>query len=783
MPIEQNSIKDQITKIPAGNRTVTKLNSAGNTVPVADEAEVFQFHYKDKSGEDVGPSIFVSLDGLRQLIVYYDKSIYSHKDNPKDSVSWEKLISSIKNFAMSKQLSFKRDNFDKLKDDMAKRDYTKKQDELNESYHAMGKKSSYSDNIPEVKMIIQHTRPIEEGEQRYRNIDRIFVENVNGERFLLPTNKPGLGRVYARHIAEGGTPYDDKGKHITRLVEEYSKMAGFVRAIRNGQFNESTRKLVNEGINHYQALRETLHKLAGKRGYNTYFESYTPALMEDEETLDLSEMFTSSNLDPRIESVMPILSKLSKNITEVKELAEVDELAEWADSIIEGQNDNLEDLEEKVENEVEESRGHKIVARKFQDIEDRRARDAAVAKQTDDTPPFDPDKKSQFKKKVKPGAGAARAAALRNRGIASVKDVAEDSLNEFDPGEHGIPPFTVYVGDTLIGKFTSYDEAQEEVEYQRGLDPRWTHDQWKIVNGIDETVWEYDVGEKSDDMRRQHKIQFIPRDNKGVAEAVPNSDMAYDRRATTDYALKMKAALIDKTTAPVNLFNNPDNSITLVVNPRSSQPDATGYLPAGNVGATMKNVDSAIDTYYRMFRQKGWMFQQPRQGRITFGVPPQTAATVAEGGKTPKQYWNRDSQSIGSTPDDGLTYADPDEDGVHYPDYANTKDKNSRKFRVKDDDGVETTDSRYRVDPKTKKLKLQHRISIEKESVNQGVAEASKTKKTRNATTDFLGKYPLKPGEIATKVSTKKDNVKTDKQKDINESTDPLIRIKKLAGQ
>ena len=649
MPIEQNSIKDQITKIPAGNRTVTKLNSSGDKVPIADKAEVFQFHYIDKSGEDIGPSIFVSLDGLHQLIVYYDKSIYSHKDNPEDSVSWEKLISSIKNFAMRKQLSFKRDNSDKLKDDMAKRDYTNKQDELNESYHAMGKKSSYSDNIPEVKMIIQHTRPIEEGEQRYRNIDRIFVENVNGERFLLPTNKPGLGRVYARHIAEGGTPYDDKGKHITSLVEEYSKMAGFVRAIRNGQFNESTRKLVNEGINHYQSLRETLHKLAGKRGYNTYFESYTPALMEDEETLDLSEMFTSSNLDPRIESVMPILSKLSKNITEVKELAEVDELAEWADSIIEGEEEDLEEggmpasvirIKEKIRqmsdaekkeyfkgksvvelkdmarrhgygqnsdvyskyasSDVEESRGHKIVARKFQDIEDRRARNTAAAKRTDDTPPFEPDENSQFKKKVKPGGGADRAAALRNRGIDSVKDVAEalgtspdrllarrgmnnahifprdgqtnlgtipgmnhpdasletnryanqqraarsselkaaikgqlgkhrkpklpeqgvveGSLNEFDPGEHGIPPFTVYVGDTLIDKFTSYDEAQEEVEYQRGLDPRWTHDQWKIVNGIGETVWEYDVGEKSDDMRRQHKIQFIPRDNKGVAE-------------------------------------------------------------------------------------------------------------------------------------------------------------------------------------------------------------------------------------------------------------------------
>ena len=96
--------------------------------------------------------------------------------------------------------------------------------------------------------------------------------------------------------------------------------------------------------------------------------------------------------------------------------------------------------------------------------------------------------------------------------------VAEDSLNEFDPGEHGMPPFTVYVGDTLIDKFASYDEAQEEVEYQRGSDPRWAHDQWKIVNGIGETVWEYDIGRQADDMRRQHKIQFIPRDNKDVAE-------------------------------------------------------------------------------------------------------------------------------------------------------------------------------------------------------------------------------------------------------------------------
>jgi len=201
-----------------------------------------------------------------------------------------------------------------------------------EGYYPMGKKASYSDSVPQVKIILQHSRQLEEGERRYRAIERIFVENANGERFLLDTKKPGLARVYARHIAEGGTPYDEQGKHIHSLVEEYTKMAGFVRATRNGQFNESAQSLVNEGINHYNNLREQLHKMSGHRGYTAYFESWSPTLTEDEDTTDLSEMFASTALDPRIESVMPILNKLKKNISEVDHSAE---LAEWADAVIE----------------------------------------------------------------------------------------------------------------------------------------------------------------------------------------------------------------------------------------------------------------------------------------------------------------------------------------------------------------------------------------------------------------------------------------------------------------
>jgi hypothetical protein len=108
-------------------------------------------------------------------------------------------------------------------------------------------------------------------------------------------------------------------------------MAAFVRATRNGQFNESAQELVTEGINHYNGLRETLSKMTGHRGYQAYFESWTPALMENEGDESINELFVQETMDPRIESAMPILSRLRKPVAE---MSEVDTLAEWADTII-----------------------------------------------------------------------------------------------------------------------------------------------------------------------------------------------------------------------------------------------------------------------------------------------------------------------------------------------------------------------------------------------------------------------------------------------------------------
>jgi hypothetical protein len=332
MPKNQDSLNsDLFALLQSRGYSPVLLDTSGKEVPVPDEAEVFQFNFV-KNDEDYG-TVTLSIDGLHKLVVYFDDKV---ADSPKErsdtgEENWYTLLKRLKNFARTHQLSFEIRNTDKLRYDMKQRDHLK---QLDESYHAVSKHKSYNDNIPETKIVIQHSKVMEEGEQRFRHVDKIFIENMLGERILAPTTKPGIAQVYARHLAEGGKPHDIRWQHIGAMVEEYSKMAGFVRATRGNQFNESAQRLVNEGLNHYQKLRECLSKMRGKRGYNTYFESWTPPLMEDEESVDLSEMFMQSSLDPRIESVMPILGKLSKNLGEAKDMAEVIALENWADSIM-----------------------------------------------------------------------------------------------------------------------------------------------------------------------------------------------------------------------------------------------------------------------------------------------------------------------------------------------------------------------------------------------------------------------------------------------------------------
>lgn len=331
-----------------------------NTVP--ENCEAIKFYFKDSLDKKYGP--------ILATVYQEDDKFHLHlynSDAPWKSKEFPKFLEQLKKWAIPKKMLFSPDNSKHFHNHYTKRKYMEKQaKELSESYQAINRKTSLNDAVQTVKIIIEHSRPLAETDKRYQHISRIFIENQTGERFLINTKRPSVARVFARHIAEGNTPYDERGKHIGTLAEELKRMGGFVRATRNKQFNESAQLLVQEGLSYYQNLRETLRRMASKRGYNNYFENWTPVLVEETvEENQLNELFVKETLDPRIESVLPILSKLHKAKQEVKQ---VNELANWADKVI---NSKLEApiIQEKIEDEKFAQTVQKIVTSPYmQDV-------------------------------------------------------------------------------------------------------------------------------------------------------------------------------------------------------------------------------------------------------------------------------------------------------------------------------------------------------------------------------------------------------------------------------
>lgn len=324
MPKSQDSLNADLYDllISRGLQPET-MDSNGKVTPVPETAEVFQFQYT-KNGNDYG-TVTVTVDGVNDLIVYYNDEILS--GSSFEESGWIDFIKHLKRFAHKRQLGFKLKDLDRLKNDMKKRQYNKG---LNEGYYGT-RNTSYSDNGPStIKMIIKHNKPIGEGDQRFRHIERIFLENEHGERILAPTTKPSVGRVFARHLAEGGEYNDDRWSHIKQLNEDIGKLGGFVRATRRKQFNESATRMINEAVEQYQQLRETMKRLSTSRGYNSYFESWTPTLLEDSEE-NLSDLFRSSSIDPRIEAALPVLGRLNIRLSEMQE---ANEFESWASSVI-----------------------------------------------------------------------------------------------------------------------------------------------------------------------------------------------------------------------------------------------------------------------------------------------------------------------------------------------------------------------------------------------------------------------------------------------------------------
>tara|TARA_B100001093_G_scaffold412629_1_gene402341 strand:+ start:267 stop:1625 length:1359 start_codon:yes stop_codon:yes gene_type:complete len=197
-------------------------------------------------------------------------------------------------------------------------------------------KSSYQ-KLESAKLIIKHTKPVNEESRgsRSRNISAIYIENADGERYKMPTNNLAGGRAMLRHVQEGGIPHDEFGKHIQEQTVELKKLKEFANySKRNGLVNEDTADIVEAVSNRIASIREKMNKLKGSKCYRETKEQFEAKEIKINETdrNKLRNQFTVRSFDESLDEALPYVNALVK---EMKSLKEADDFAkETMDSLV-----------------------------------------------------------------------------------------------------------------------------------------------------------------------------------------------------------------------------------------------------------------------------------------------------------------------------------------------------------------------------------------------------------------------------------------------------------------
>jgi len=303
------------------------LDSLGKPAASPADAEIISFDYRTDQ-QNYGAVVMV-LDGENNLDIYFGDNMGRAMEGD-DRKDWYDFLYLVRMFAKRNLLTFSLKNLSRLKYNMKTMAAVK--ESIFESYYGT-RKVSYSDQPQKTRLRIKHNRDLEEGDARYRNIDSIYVETDEGERFKVPSRSLVHGRMLARHVAEGGNPYDAFGQHINEVVEEMRTLANFVRVAKHKNYDGDAAHMVEAAVRHYTDLKAKAKRLISRRGYHEERNAFDPAQITtvDEAVETIRELFVQQSLDPRIEQALPVLAKLQE-----APLKEADIFETWASRVMEG---------------------------------------------------------------------------------------------------------------------------------------------------------------------------------------------------------------------------------------------------------------------------------------------------------------------------------------------------------------------------------------------------------------------------------------------------------------
>jgi len=327
-----NKIRSQFSNIRLGD---------GNGAATANPGDAVFFEFEFQEDADTFGSVSISLADGENMKVYYNRDLVSKIDEDSRD-EWYAFLKELKDFAVEHQLRF--DVRDITKNNLTKQDYenladtnkTVNTDEMSEELARITKlagvtegltgtaKRSY-ENLDKTRLIIRHKGKVDETVPgaRSRQIQSLYIENGDGERFKYPLTHLAGARAMMRHVANGGRPHDEFGEHIVSTSEDIAKLNSFSRYVTNkDQLNDNAGDIIEQTKLKLENLRGYMKNLSNQTHYENAskdFKTSEEQVLDDETVNKMREKFTMTNLDSRVEDALPIINRIMSELEAPKE--------------------------------------------------------------------------------------------------------------------------------------------------------------------------------------------------------------------------------------------------------------------------------------------------------------------------------------------------------------------------------------------------------------------------------------------------------------------------------
>jgi hypothetical protein len=291
-----DKIRSRVANIKLGDE-----NGAVTTDP--QQARFFEFNFKHRDLPVGAVTISLNEEGILQ--VYFPNSMVEDADSGTAD-AWYGFLKELSRFSARNMLNYETHNV--TKERLDKKDYQfltqRNQDEVMENrLHGTSQKSFLEQGT--AKLIIKHSKTVDETKMgaRSRNISAIYIENSEGERFKFANNYLPGARAMARHVSNEGHTRDDRGQHIVEIMKEMTDLKTFVRGVKREEYvNEDAQEVIDAATDRYYGLKDTLKAISSAKGYSDYFENWVPGAVEvDEDDIeDLKQKLTREVYDDKL---------------------------------------------------------------------------------------------------------------------------------------------------------------------------------------------------------------------------------------------------------------------------------------------------------------------------------------------------------------------------------------------------------------------------------------------------------------------------------------------------